>query len=236
MTIFRRYLIYKRLNFANRIMTESGNASNPVSSKLCIVHNDPFDSKTGDVSENTSEEKLHFLIEQRDKCLTKLEEFANSGAFKHPYHVYHHPPVYTCEEVEKLCPKIEEGLKCGEMKNLFLADKKKKIYLISALVDTEVNLKAIAKLLGTKDLRFASEEKLKENLNLLPGSVTPFGLLNDSECLVKYFLDKKAVDTCDHFGFHPNSCIATVAIHKEDFLAIIQETSMGNHQVNIIDM
>ena len=144
---------------------------------------------------------LHFLIEQRDKCLKKLEEFANSGVFKHSYHVYHHPPVYTCEEVEKLCPKIEAGLKCGEMKNLFLADKKKKLYLISALVNTEVNLKAIAKLLGTKDLRFANEEKLKENLNLLPGSVTPFGLLNDSDGLVKYYLDKKAVDTSDHFGF-----------------------------------
>ena len=117
-----------------------------------------------------------------------------------------------------------------------MADKKKKLYLISALENTEVDLKKIAKLVGTKDLRFASEDKLKENLNLLPGSVTPFGLMNDSGCLVKYYLDKKAVDTCDHFGFHPNSCVSTVAIHKDDFMKIIQDSSMINHQITVIDM
>ena len=216
-------------------MTDSNETSN-TTSKFCVVHNEPLDAKAGDTFENTPEDKLQFLVEQRDKCLDKLEEFANTGAFKHSYHVYHHPPAYTCEDVKKLCPKVDEELKCAEMKNLFLYDKKKKLYLISALVDTEVNLKEIGKLLGAKDLRLANEEKLKENLNLLPGSVTPFSLMNDGDDKVKFFLDKKAIDTCDYLGFHPNSCISTVAVHKEDFLKIIEDPSVGNHQVTIIDM
>ena len=219
------------------LVSDTSGNTKPSSHTLCVVHNSPYPTETDDISENTTKEKLHFLIEQRDKCLNKLEELANAGHFTNEYHVYHHPPVYTCEEVSKLCPKIDEGLKCGEMKNLFLVDKKKKsLYLISALFDTEVNLKAIAKLVGAKELRFANEVQLKENLDLIPGSVTPFGLMNDRECLVKYFLDKKSIDTCEYLGFHPNSCISTVAIHKDDFKKIIQDSSLLHHSVNILDI
>ena len=210
---------------------------NKTGSEFCIVHTLPFDLASDDSSGNTPKEKLIFLIEERDKCLQKFQDISKEGNFKHPYHVYHHPPVYTCEEVVNLCPKIDPGSICGEMKNLFLVDKKKKnFYLVSALSDTEINLKAIAKLVGTKELRFASEDQLKEKLNLLPGSVTPFGLLNDRECLVKYFLENKAYESCDYLGFHPNSCISTVAIHKEDFISILEDPSMGNHTVTRIDM
>ena len=165
-------------------INNSGGGTKHSSSNLCIVHNSPFDGETDDGK--TTEENLHFLIEQRDKCLHKLEEVAIAGHFVHQYHVYHHCPVYTCEDVSNLCPKVDEGLKCGEMKNLFLVDKKKKnLYLISALSNTDVNLKAIAKLVGVKELRFANEVQLKENLNLIPGSVTPFGLLNDRKVVCK---------------------------------------------------
>jgi Ala-tRNA(Pro) deacylase len=212
-----------------------GGGTKRSSYNLCIVHNPPFDGKSYYTDDGNT--KLNFLIEQRDKCLNKLEELAIAGHFAHQYHVYHHAPVYTCEDVSNLCPKIDEGLKCGEMKNLFLVDKgKKTLYLISAFFNTDVNLKAIAKLVGAKELRFANEVQLKENLNLIPGSVTPFGLMNDKECLVKYFLEKKAIDTCEYFGFHPNSCISTIAMHKDDLLKMIQDPSIGNHTVNILDI
>ena len=107
------------------------------------------------------------MIEERDKCLKKLKEFAEGGNIKFPYYVYHHPPVYTCEEAAKLCPTIDCELKCGEMKNLFLVDKKKKFYMISALVDTNVDLKLVASVLGAKGgVRFGNETQLKEVLNL----------------------------------------------------------------------
>ena len=221
-------------------MSECGNEisddSNPSSSNLCITHNSAFTEDTnGSTEDNTPKEKLHFLIEQRDKFLSELKTFVHAGHIKQEYHVYHHPPVYTCEEVTKLCPKIDESLKCGEFKNLFLKDKKRgTFYLISLLVDTDVQLRELAKLVGAKELRFANEEQLKENLNLLPGSVTPFGLINDTKGSVKYFLDKRANDTCGYFGFHPNSCISTVAIHKHDFVGIIQDVFPGKHVVNIL--
>merc|ERR1712167_526203 len=88
-----------------------------------------------------------------------------------------HPPVYTCEQAEKLCPDATmNGGVTLAMKNLFLRDKKKKFYLVAACVKTEIKLKEVK---FAKKVVFASPEALKEKLNLLPGSVTPFGLLND---------------------------------------------------------
>ena len=72
--------------------------------------------------------------------------------------------------------------------------------------------------------------------SLVPGSVSPFGLLNDQECLVKYYLDRNAYDYREHIGVHPNACNSTVAIQKDDFIKCIEDTTMGNHKTNIIDL
>ena len=76
-----------------------------------------------------------------------------------------HPPVYTCDQAQRLCPALSPG--GSPMKNLFLRDKKRKMYLLSALVDTEVK---IGKLPFAKNLGFASPELLKDALELLPGT------------------------------------------------------------------
>jgi len=86
--------------------------------------------------------------------------------------------------------------------------------------------------LGVKDLRAI--------LNLIPGSVTPFGLVNDlpvpdasTDPKVTYFLDRKALTDFDHLCFHPNACNCSVVIHKDDFVRYIETAC--HHKVNLLD-
>ena len=53
-------------------------------------------------------------------------------------------------------------------------------------------------------------------LGLEPGSVSPFGLINDTEHHVHLFLDKN-LQNADKLSFHPNDCRGTVVITKENF-------------------
>lgn len=70
-------------------------------------------------------------------------------------------------------------------------------------------------------------------MNLIPGSVTPFGLLNDKDLKVIFYLDKDFFKENGIIGVHPNDNTATVWLKAEDLIKIIQEH--GN-MVNIIEL
>lgn len=125
---------------------------------------------------------------------------------------YEHPPIYTVDEAKKL-DLIIAGTKC---KNLFLKSKRKEqYYILIAEEDKRVNLKRIAKEVGAPGLYFAPAEKLYELLELTPGSVTPFGVLNDSERRVNILIDQ-ALTKEEVVTFHPNVNTATIGINYKD--------------------
>ena len=76
---------------------------------------------------------------------------------------------------------------------------------------------------NTRPLGFASAEELMRFLGLNPGSVTPFGLLNDRECKVQFFLDEAFLEEPGLIGVHPNDNTATVLMKTEDLLRLIRE-------------
>merc|ERR1719269_62875 len=158
------------------------------------------DSRADDPNpeQDTPLENLHFLNSEFEKCIVKLIKFfqgrqysnsvsGDNGTTGLALEILLHPPAYTCEQAQKLCQKATMNSNNGgplAMKNLFLKEKKtkkKRFYLISACVDTEIKFKEIK---FAKQVSFASQEALLEKLGLLPGSVTPFGLLNDRAQLV----------------------------------------------------
>jgi Ala-tRNA(Pro) deacylase len=141
--------------------------------------------------------------------------------------VYEHEPLYTCEQAEKHISTMPGG----HTKNLFLKDDKKNIWLISALATTQIELKKVAQLLSAPKLRFAGPELLMEHLGVLPGSVTPFGLINDTQNRVKCVLDKALFDY-ELLNFHPLVNTATVAITLHDFKRFIRSL---RDQVYVID-
>ena len=67
-----------------------------------------------------------------------------------------------------------------------------------------------------RKLTFASPQRMERYLGLEPGSVSPFGLINDAEHHVHLFLDRH-LQTCDSLSFHPNDCRATVVISRPEF-------------------
>lgn len=131
-----------------------------------------------------------------------------------------HQAVYTMEELSDVVLPYPEA----DAKNLFVRDdKKRKYYLITVKGDKRVDLKAFRRQHATRPLSFASENELKDILGLIPGAVTPLGILNDAEHRVQLYLDEDFLDSPGLIGVHPNDNTATVWLKTEDLIAIIQE-------------
>ena len=58
-------------------------------------------------------------------------------------------------------------------------------------------------------------------LGLEPGSVSPFGFINDKDHHVHLFLDSR-LQEAETLSFHPNDCRGTVVIKREDFERYLQ--------------
>merc|ERR1712107_840049 len=101
-----------------------------------------------------------------------------------------HPEVFT---VEAMMPYLT-NVKGAVCKNLFLKDKKKNLYLLSAVHDKEIKLNDVAKAIGAKELRFADENVLLEKLGVTQGCVTAYALINDADKSVKFIVDKNIVN------------------------------------------
>ena len=130
-----------------------------------------------------------------------------------------HPPAFTVEDAKALRGRIAGG----HTKNLFLKDKKGRLWLVVALEDTPVNLKVLHKRIGAARLSFGRAELLEEVLGVKPGSVTPFALMNDAEGRVTVVLDTRMMEH-DVLNFHPLVNTATTSIRREDFLRFLRAT------------
>ena len=146
------------------------------------------------------------------------------------YEITEHKAVFNMEELSE----IEVPYPEYDAKNLFVRDdKKRNYYLITVKGNKRVNLKEFRNNNGTRPLSFVSEQDLMSIMNLTAGSVTPFGLLNDKELKVKFYLDKDFLNDKQIIGIHPNDNTATVWLKVLDLIDIIKEH--GN-QVNIVEL
>src|SRR5215475_10956576 len=98
-----------------------------------------------------------------------------------------HPPLFTVEQSQALRGTVPGA----HTKNLFLKDKKSALYLVTALEDADIELKSLHRRLGaTGRFSFGSADQMLETLGVLPGSVTPFGVINDKDLRVTMVLDE----------------------------------------------
>lgn len=142
------------------------------------------------------------------------------------HEITEHKAVYNMDEVAD----IELPYPEAECKNLFVRDKKKReYYLISVKGDKRVNLKKFREKYNTKPLGFASEDDLMNILGLIPGAVTPLGLLNDTDGKVILYLDQDFFKGEHLIGVHPNDNTATVWMKTDDLTDIIR--THGNNVV-----
>jgi Ala-tRNA(Pro) deacylase len=127
-----------------------------------------------------------------------------------------HEAVFTVEQSARL----ERLLPGGHTKNLFLKDKKDKLFLVVTLSTARIDLKGLHKLLGSDRLSFGRPELLIEVLGVPAGSVTPFALINDRAQRVTVVLDADMMRH-ERLNYHPLENTATTNISGEDLLRFI---------------
>ena len=111
-------------------------------------------------------------------------------------------------------------------KNLFFRNHKgDRHYLVCFDSERSLAIRDLEARLRQGKLTFASPERMERWLGLRPGSVSPFGLINDPENHVHLFLDVNLRD-CPAYSFHPNDNRATVVIPQEEFLKYL--AAVGN--------
>ncbi len=130
-----------------------------------------------------------------------------------PTQTIEHEPLFTCDQA----PEVTASIPAEQCKNLFLKDSKKRLWLVVACADTQINLKELRKTLQAPELRFAQAELLQQHLGVLPGSVTPFGIINDAQHQVNVIVDQHLF-THKALGFHPLQNDATTVINPDDLM------------------
>ena len=144
------------------------------------------------------------------------------------HEITQHEAVYNMEELKA----VELPYPEWDAKNLFVRDdKKRNYYLITVKGEKRVDLKEFRKQNGLRNLSFASEADLMEYMRLIPGAVSPLGLLNDPEHQVQFYLDAELAG--NKIGVHPNDNTATVWMETNDLIKLIQNNGNEVHVVNI---
>ncbi|MFN4272396.1 MAG: prolyl-tRNA synthetase associated domain-containing protein [Aliihoeflea sp.] len=131
-----------------------------------------------------------------------------------------HPPLFTVEQSQALRGQIAGA----HTKNLFLRDRKGTHFLVTVEEEAEVDLKRIHTLIGASGkVSFGKPEMLMEYLGVIPGAVTPLGLINDREGKVRFVLDQ-TLATAEIVNAHPLTNEATTSLSGADLLRFVKAT------------
>ena len=131
-----------------------------------------------------------------------------------------HPPVFTCEEADRLVPVLHGA----KTKNLFLRDGKgRRHFLLAVSSEKSVDLKALAITLEVSGLSLASPDRLAKYLKLTPGSVTLLGVIHDPTKEVEVIIDAE-LWVHDAFLCHPLINTSTLAIDRESLSKFFELT------------
>ena len=127
-----------------------------------------------------------------------------------------HPPLFTVEQ----CRALRGQIPGGHTKNLFLRDKKDALYLVMALEDAADRPQGPAPAARRQRALFVRLGRLlREVLGVEPGSVTPFGALNDTAGRVTVVLDA-AMMAHATLNFHPLVNTMTTTIARDDLVQV----------------
>lgn len=129
-----------------------------------------------------------------------------------------HPPLYTVEDSQALRGEIPGG----HTKNLFVKDKKGRLFLLVLGEETVVDLKRMHEKIGAQGrVSFGSAELLEEAWGVAPGAVTPFGAINDKAGRVSVVLDE-AMLRHERLNFHPLVNTRTTGLSSADLVRFLR--------------
>lgn len=139
------------------------------------------------------------------------------------FEYYEHPPVPTIEEAKKYWV----DLVATHCKNIFFRNHKGNRHYLVILEHTQaLAIHDLEKRLKQGKLSFASTKRMLKYLGLSPGSVSPFGLINDKENHVHVYIDE-SLKKSEKISFHPNINTASLVIAYKDFERFLEWTGNG---------
>ncbi len=156
------------------------------------------------------------LSEQQQKVVDTLNRLGIT------FDIYFHPPIPTIEEAIHYWKHFDST----HCKNLFFRNHKGDChYLVIFDCMHQMEIHDLEHRLHQGKLSFASEQRMDKYLGLKPGSVSPFGLINDETHHVHLFIDKN-LEKAERLSFHPNDNTASIVIDNSDFIGFLK--AMGN--------
>lgn len=161
---------------------------------------------------------------------TRADLFRFLEALGVAHHTVEHPPIFTVEEGRG----FKASMPGGHSKNLFLKDKKGRLFLAVAHCDTEVDIVGYGRVAGAKGrLSFARPEQMTATLGVAPGAVTPFALINETaKALTEVSVDRALFDW-PTVWFHPMENSASTEVTPADLILFIRACG---HEPRIVNL
>lgn len=155
-----------------------------------------------------------------EKCLTDL------GI---DFQIVNHVPALTTKQADAFI----EGIDGVRTKTMFLTNKKKTQYYLLIMDDQKLlNMDHFKELVGANRIRMASAESLYAKMLLPPGTVSPFGLLNNHDHDILVYFDKAIIDE-KRMSFHPNTNEKTIFLNTTDLLRFLEAI---DYQVHLVEL
>ena len=159
--------------------------------------------------------------------IEKVLEFLNGNQIEYEWYTHKEAPTI---EIARTQWRADGSKHC---KNLFFRNHKgNRHYLVVLDCERDLAIRDLEQLLHQGKLSFASPQRMEKYLGLQPGSVSPFGLINDTENHVYLFIDENLKNE-KSLSFHPNDNHATVVISQEEFMRYLELTGNSYEFINL---
>ncbi len=145
------------------------------------------------------------------------------------FHIVEHEPALTTEQADYFI----EGIEGVRTKTMFLTNKKKRNFYLVIMDDAKrLDMDVFKEFVEEKQIKMASAETLNDKMMLLPGTVSPFGLLNNRDKDIQVYFDQEIVSE-ERMCFHPNTNEKTIFIQTEDLFSFLKEIGFEPHVIEL---
>ena len=146
-----------------------------------------------------------------------------------PFQIVEHEPVLTTEQADRFI----EGIEGVRTKTMFLTNKKKGNFYLVIMDDAKcLDMNVFKEIVEEKQIKMASAETLNDKMMLLPGTVSPFGLLNNRDKDIQVYFDQEIVSK-EQMCFHPNTNEKTIFIKTEDLFSFLKAIGYEPHVIEL---
>lgn len=126
------------------------------------------------------------------------------------------------------------GMKGVFCKNIFLKDRRGQFYLVICCEDKSINMKHLKTQVGAyRNFSFGTEVEMHQKLGVVPGGVTPFGVLFDTTASVTLVIDQDLATSESQLNFHPFEPKETTLLKFEQLKHFLNYTG---HNFLVLEM